>query len=79
MKHFNIGDKVIVVANQEQPWTYEWQNKEYYIVEISLDKRKMLSQYIDEYSLNYTLSDSYPGNKCNYVKGFLHGELQLVI
>ena len=77
MKHFNIGDRVTIIPNQEKPWTYDWGGQELFIVGISLDKKEHYPAYVDEYNLNYTLAEEFPSNKYGYTDGFYHGDLQL--
>lgn len=79
MKHFNIGDKVKIVENQEKPWTYDWQYQEFYVVGIELPKSEFYpGDRVDEYNINYTIAEEYPCNKYGYTDGFKHGDLKLV-
>lgn len=80
MKHFQIGDKVKVVQNEEKPWTYDWTDT-YYIVGIELPRKPYgyegINNYVDEYDLEYTLAEKYPSNDVGYTDEFKHGDLIL--
>ena len=77
MKHFQIGDRVKVIQEQEKPWTYGW-TETYYIVGINLSKKEYgYFGPVDEYNVSYTLAEEYPHSKFGYTDGFKHGELVL--
>lgn len=78
MKHFQIGDKVRVIQNQEKPWTFDFIGETYYIVGIDLPKKKHYDSFVDEYEVEYTLAEQYPNNEHGYTDEFKHGDLVLV-
>lgn len=79
MRHFQIGDKVKVIQNEEKPWTYDFINETYYVVGIDLPRKPYgyPSNYVDEYDIEYTLAEKYPSNDSGYIDEFKHGDLIL--
>lgn len=80
MKHFQIGDKVQVIPNQEKQWTYDYLDQTLYVVGINLNSSAdQYKKFVDEYNVEYTLADEFPCNKYyKRTKGFYHGDLSLV-